>query len=406
MPKLTVKEIETIQQKLRAGEAVPSMIPDGNSLYLRTRKTGGMSFVVRRWGFPLLTLGPVDMGLATARKEAAKALALQAQGIDPSEAKREAKKAKLEESLRTDLTFDEVLQMFVDRHCKPNLRTWRRVESILRKDASPEIGQMPIADITKRNLGEVLDKVVDRGTIRTAGILQSHLHGMFRWAVGRGYLERNPASEMPLVGVSTKRDRVLSDEELRLVWQASGTLWEPYTTIFRLLMLTGQRKSEIANGYWAELDLDDKRLWKLPAKRVKNKQPHTFPLSPAAVQILKDAHKMENSEFIFTLSGSGPVANWDYVKKKLDERVKELNGGKPITEWRIHDLRRSVATGMASINIAPHVIEATLNHLSGSKAGVAGIYNRHSYLDEMRIALDAWAVRLGKIIAGTAKGQN
>lgn len=123
MPKLTIKEIDVIQAKLKAGEAVPSMIPDGGGLYLRTRKTGGMSFVIKRWGFPVLTLGSVDMGLAVARKEAAKALALQAQGVDPSQAKREARAAKKAEAFKTDETFDEVLKRFVERHCKPNLRT-------------------------------------------------------------------------------------------------------------------------------------------------------------------------------------------------------------------------------------------------------------------------------------------
>ena len=398
MPKLTVKEIESIQQKLRAGEAVPSMIPDGNSLYLRTRKTGGMSFVVRRWGFPLLTLGPVDMGLATARKEAAKALALQAQGIDPSEAKREAKKAKLEEPVKSDQTFDDILQLFVDRHCKPNLRTWRNVERILRKDASPEFGQTPIADITKRHIGELLDKVVDRGTTRSAGVLQSHLHKMFRWAVGRGYLERNPASEMPLVGVSIKRDRVLSDEELRLVWKASGAIRWPYVAIFRLLILTGQRRSEIANGQWAEIDLKDKLVWRLPAERVKNKKSHTFPLSRAVVEILKKTPKVEGAELIFTKGGKATVSGWDTVKDQLDARIKELNSGVAIPDWRIHDLRRTCATGLASIKVPPHVIESILNHQSGAKAGVAGIYNVFDYVAEMRAALDAWAIRVKEIV--------
>lgn len=298
MPKLSIKEIESIQRKLKAGETVPAMIHDGSGLYLRCRKTGGMSFVVRRWGFPLLTLGSVDMGLVNARKEAAKALALQAQGIDPSQAKREARRRQNSEESKNTETFDEVLNLYVERHCKPNLRTWREVERILRKDASPAFGSIPINEITKRHISKLLDDVVDRGAIRVAGILQSRLHGLLQWAVGRGYIEHNPSTAMPKVSQVVTRDRALTDEEVRLVWKAIEVLGWPHQTIFQLLILTGQRRSEIAEGRWSEIDLEQK-IWRLPASRVKNKTPHQFPFAISGrtlsrrIKEIQDASKAE-----------------------------------------------------------------------------------------------------------------
>jgi len=410
MSELTNKHIEAIERRIKAGEPVPEWTPDGGGLYLRVRKSGSMSFVLRRWGFPSLTIGPAVMGLAKARKAAREAIVQQAQGIDPSEEKRAAKAAKRTERAKADETFAEILARFIERYAKPELRTWKNIERGLAKDATPRWGDLPITDITRKMVGELVDEIVDRGSPRQAALVYAYLHKFFKWAVGRGYLDANPAENLPKPKQAPSRERVLSHDELRLIWQASSRLGWPFEPITKLLLLTGQRKSEIAAGRWDEIDTK-KKVWRLPAERVKNKLAHQFPLSGPALKIIEGLPRIETCEgrgrkpadLIFTTTGDTTVSGFSRAKANLDATIKTLNDDKAIPEWTWHDFRRTAATGMASLNVAPHTIEAVLNHKSGVISGVAAVYNRHNYEKEMRAALDAWAIRLTEIVSGEIK---
>ena len=192
----------------------------------------------------------------------------------------------------------------------------------------------------------------------------------------------------------TARDRVLMDAELRTIWRALGT--GQYETIIKLLMLTGQRVNEIAGLHWSEIDFD-RDLITLPASRTKNGRAHEIPISATVRQLLKSQAKAENRDLVFG-RGAGPFSGLSRCKETLDNRIAESND--TMAPWVHHDLRRSAATGMAGIGIQPHIIEAVLNHVSGHKAGVAGIYNRASYAPEKAQALARWDEHIAAVVRG------
>jgi integrase len=194
----------------------------------------------------------------------------------------------------------------------------------------------------------------------------------------------------PVIGTNKpteerSRDRVLSQDELAAVWRACRE--DDYGRIVRLLILTGQRREEV--GAMAETEIDAARaLWTLPGERTKNRLPHEVPLSRPVLAILEKHPRRSGRTLIFG-EGIGGFSGWGKAKAALDARM--AGAGAVIAPWRLHDLRRTVATGIAEIGVPPHIVEAVLNHVSGHKAGVAGVYNRALYTAEKRNALDAWA---------------
>jgi integrase len=190
---------------------------------------------------------------------------------------------------------------------------------------------------------------------------------------------------------------------LRSIWQAAAN--GDYGNIVRLLMLTGQRREEVGGMLWSELDLSGAR-WRIAPSRTKNGLEHEVPLSDAAVEILKSRTRRDNRDLVFG-TGEGPFQGWSNAKAGLDERIleairKDLGPKATLKPWRLHDIRRTVATRMADLGVLPHVIEAVLNHISGHKAGVAGVYNRAAYADEKRAALMLWANHVLSLLNGTS----
>jgi integrase len=210
---------------------------------------------------------------------------------------------------------------------------------------------------------------------------------MFAWGMREGLVLANPVintnkrEERP-------RERILGDAELRLVWQALGG--NQYGTIVRLLMLTGQRFNEIAALRWSEIDFD-RGVISLPGDRTKNRRPHEVPMPKTVRSLLAaQARKASNGRELVFGEGAGPFSGQSRCKEVLDQDIARARAGKPLPGWVHHDLRRSVATGMAEIGIQPHIIEAVLNHVSGHKGGIAGIYNRAQYGPEKAQALARW----------------
>jgi integrase len=179
---------------------------------------------------------------------------------------------------------------------------------------------------------------------------------------------------------------VLTQEELRQLWRSLGD--DRFSEIVRLLLLTGQRRNEVGKLQWSEVDLA-RKLIMLPPERVKNGRAHEVPLSAQALAILARLPRRNSSEFIFAERGFN---DWDRAKQELDQRAG-------IADWRLHDARRTCATGMAEIGVLPHIVEAVLNHQSGHKSGVSGVYNRAKYSGEMRSALQLWADHLDQLTA-------
>jgi integrase len=220
-------------------------------------------------------------------------------------------------------------------------------------------------------------------------MVHAHLHRLFKWSVGRGIIESNPMAEMPRPTSVPKRDRVLSDDELVTVWNAAGKIGWPFGDAIRLLILTGARREEIGQLKWTEIARDSIAL---DGARTKNGEPHLIPLSLPAMTMLERVPRIDRSPFVFTRNGSKPIVGWGAAKRRLDALAQ-------IHPWRIHDLRRTTATGLQKLKTPLQVTEAILGHTSGSRAGVIGIYQRHDYADEKRAALEAWGAHVTNLVA-------
>jgi integrase len=249
--------------------------------------------------------------------------------------------------------------------------------------------------------------VADRGSPITARRLHSHLHRFFRWCVGRGIIESNPAADLPKPGSETKRDRVLTDEELRSVWKATDSFGWPFSPAIKLLILTGARRAEIGGLRWAEVR--DKEF-RLEGERTKNGEPLTIPLSKPAAAIVEKLPKIAKSEFVFTTNGKTPVSGWSRIKQTIDKNieVQAVCGEREkvaVPPWTLHDLRRTVATGLQKLGVSLQVIEAILGHVAGSRAGVVGIYQRHSFDKEKAAALEAWGAQVMSLVEGKRPGK-
>jgi integrase len=233
----------------------------------------------------------------------------------------------------------------------------------------------------------VLDGLAKNGRIAMACRTAAYGWTCYQWAVKRGALEANPFMNVPLSSVA-KRDRVLLDAELAAIWKAADRPGS-FDAMVRMLILTGQRRGEVAGMAWDELD-DDLSAWTIPASRAKNGVAHVVPLSPQAQDFLRAVPRQEGSRFVFP-GFRGPFTGFGKAKAALDARSG-------VAGWRLHDLRRTVATGLQRLAVRLEVTEAVLNHVSGSRAGIVGVYQRYDYADEKRAALAAWGERVVAIV--------
>ncbi len=392
-------------------------VPDGKigGLYLVVQPSGARSWAVRYRvdGTPKkLTIGPYPgIDLATARKRAQEAIGEIARGSDPAADKKAKREAARKAQKVTVDRVDKVVTSFIDRYARPKTRDWKETQRLLEKDIVGAWGSKRLSDIGRADVHELLDSIIDRGAPVGANRTFAQLRKMCRWAVERGIIASNPCDGIRAPSTETSRDRVLEDAELRLVWNAAGTLGYPFAPIIRLLILTGQRRDEVAHAVWSEFDLE-KKIWTIPAERSKNRRSHSVPLSDSALDILKTLPKFEREidsstgakkpDFLFS-GGATPPSGFSKVKARLEGRISTTaDEAEPMAPFVLHDLRRSVASGMARIGVDLHVIERCLNHVSGSFGGIVGVYQRHSYADEMRKALDAWARHIETIICCSA----
>jgi integrase len=200
-----------------------------------------------------------------------------------------------------------------------------------------------------------------------------------------------------------ERDRALSDAEIQLFWQGCEAIGWPFGPLFQLLLLTGQRRDELAEARWPEFDLD-KALWTLPRERAKNDKAHFVHLSTLAIEILSKLPKIGRKGYLFTTTGETSVSGFGRARERLAAiMLDELRKADPeaaIEPFTLHDLRRTAATGMARIGIAHHVLDKILNHVAGKISGVARIYNQHEYLAEREVALDAWSRHVASLVRG------
>lgn len=285
------------------------------------------------------------------------------------------------ESGATD--FAGVFEEWLKRDQAEN-RTRDVAEYRLRKYALPKWKGRQITDIKRRDALDVIDAIADRGTIILARRVHGHLHRLFAWSVGRGIIDFNPLANVDLPGSETKRERVLTDDELAAVWKGADSLGHPYAGLFKLLILTGARRDEIGRLRWSEIV---NQSIELEGIRTKTGKAHVIPLSTPAREVIEQLPHIVGSPFVFTFGGAAPVNGWAKVKTQLDK----VSG---VSDWRIHDLRRTAATGLQKLGTPLQVTEAVLGHTAGSRGGIVGIYQRHDYANEKRAALEAWGAHV------------
>lgn len=371
-----------------------------------------------------------DITADQARKRAKELAALVVQGIDPRQSEvdaanaREAAKRLAAERARieSELAFSRLAGTWLDHYehdkrRRPSSLALARL--VVNRYLAPRLGDKPFPQISRADLQPIIDAIPSarRGMRRAVFAYASILFG---WAHKRGDIAENPLQAMAKPDAPKARDRVLGDDELAAIWRASETLGDPFGPFFRLLILTGQRRSEVAGINWAELDRAA-ATWTIPASRAKNGAAHIVPLADAVVSELDrlalasqvkakadqpDAKRWPKSGFVLTTTGKTAVSGITKAKAALDKALGEARGTKeqpaPIDAWRIHDIRRSMATGFQRLGVRFEVTEATLNHVSGAKGGVAGIYQRHDWREEKRSALEAWARHVAAILAPAA----
>ena len=252
--------------------------------------------------------------------------------------------------------------------------------------------------ICRRDVLDVLDGVVERGSPVLANRLLARLKHFFKWTVERGILDASPVLGLRPPSPESSRDRVLTDHELRAVWKAAEDIGYPFGAAIQLLILTGQRRSEVLEAEWSEIDLPG-RLWTVPRERSKTDSAHLVPLSDAAADLLSALPRV-GTQLVFTTNGTAPFSGVSKAFECLNRRAAE-HLGCPIPQWRPHDLRRTFASGCARLGIPVHVIERALNHTSGTFGGIVGVYQRHDYAEERRRAMDAWASHVMDLVVGS-----
>lgn len=319
---------------------------------------------------------------ATARAEAERLSLLIAQGTDPTEAEKQRRREAV------DLAFDNYADRFAQSCTGKGWITL--VKRSFRLHAKPVLGNKPLPQITRADIVAVFDRMPTEQVANKRNVF-AVLRRMFRWAVSRGDIERSPMEGMETPPPVKPRDRWLSDEELPRIWKQAPKTHHCFGPIVRLLITTGQRREEVAGLAWEELNRAE-RMWTLRGERTKNGEPNNVPLNDLAVAVLDGVAGGTNwprRGKVFPTSTGGPFTGYHKGKMKLDQLI-ETDGGEPIPPWRLHDLRRTLATGFQRLGVRFEVTEAVLNHVSGSRSGVAGIYQRHDWKDEKREALQSW----------------
>ncbi|KQX20993.1 hypothetical protein ASD01_29715 [Ensifer sp. Root423] len=390
--KLTTRFIDTIKVEERTDfhdtlvqglslRASPTGTKTWNLLY--TRQSDGAKQRVKIGRYPAVDL-------EAARSKALKAMAGASDGIDP---------ANKRHALREAITVEELGKAYLDKYAKRQKKTWEQDERLLKAEVYPSIGKMKAVAVKRRDILDIVEAKAEEGHGAQSTNILAVVRKMFNWAVDGDYLETSPAAGIKPRSKAVRRDRVLDTQEIRSIWSALqvATLNPATADVVRLLFLTGQRSGEVCGIRKSELDVDA-ATWTIPGERTKNGLTHLVPLSPAAMDVVRPAFDAADDDdpkaALFTRTGEPIQSN--AIAQAVRLKLQVAKG-----HWTPHDIRRTVATGMAGAGVAPHIVEAVLNHISGFKAGVAGVYNRATYEPEKRAALALWAKELNKLISGT-----
>jgi integrase len=343
-----------------------------------------------------VTLGRYPaLSLADAREKARKVVEHARAGTNPRQI--EADRRRQQEQSRRS-TFDYAASLFMERHVRPRLRpkTTREYRRLLQGSDTGPWRALPISAITKVDIIDVLQRIDDRGSPAASNRSLAYLSKFFNWCLEQDLISISPTARVRALSPTRPRERVLTLEELNWIWRALQGYPGVFGTVFKILLLTGQRRSEVSGMRWDELRGlgSAEALWELPSERTKNGQRHLVPLARPVCEIL--SRTPHTGPLVFTTTSRTSISGFSKAKMHLVDRIAMVRAEPalpPLPAWTLHDFRRTMVTMMNErLGTSPHVVEAIVNHVSGpAKRGVAGVYNRAVYLQERRIALESWA---------------
>lgn len=387
--RLTATAVEKLNPPATGRKDVYDAEVPGLVLRLSSSGVKSWSFTYRVEGKPRrLTLGAFPgVSLKLARDRAREARAAVQRGEDPVEDK------KTEEREKQLNGFAACARDYVEKYAKRRQRTWAETERVMEKLAIPAWGDKPVKEIRRRDVVELLDRVAVK-TPHQANRLRAYLSRFFKWLIEREVLEVSP-----VMGVAPRikpyaRSRILSDAELVALWKATERVGGTFGACVRYLMTTGVRRDEASCLRWDELD----GPWAaMPASRMKGGRDFRAPLSSTALAIVEGMPRFEKCPYVFTTNGRSPISGWSKTKEKLDKYMGE-ELGEPVADWRLHDLRRSLASGLAGLGVRSEIIKRVLGHAANSNDVTAVHYNWHSYDAEAMAAVQAWADHIAKLL--------
>lgn len=375
--------------------------PQGTVSYLVQKWQGGRGGVSKR-----IVIGHYPAWkLDKARTEAASIIGDVAKGIDIVDRKAKLRLAQ-REALKA-IKLADAVSLYLKRHSKDG-RYWAETKATLERELLPAFGpDALVSTIGKPEARRLIDAKQDQDMNGAARSLFACLRPFFKWCVERDMIAVSPLADLKAPSTLKARDRVLSDDEIKALWAASLTMsayskviqQDPhpiYGAFYRLLLLTAQRREEVAGMEWHEIQ---DAVWTIPGTRTKNGKEHKVHLSPQALAVLASIPRLEGCRYVLTTKGETSLGGYAKAKARLDKLIG-------IPAWRVHDLRRTAASGMAKLSFQPHIIERVLNHISGAQGGLVAVYQRYEYLEERKRAIEAWNTYVISLVTGTMEQTN
>jgi integrase len=351
--------------------------PAGRKVFIVMYRTTDSQRRLRKY-----TLGPYGvMTLPMARAAAQKIMLARLGGEDPAAEKQSKRKRP------AGLSIGEIIKQYKAEYLEPR-QVGRETSRVLERIVLAQWTGRQITEITRKDIRECIEDIIRRGAVAMAGRAFKVIRALFNWCVGRGLLETSPCAGLTPPPSGRPRDRVLSDDELGRVLRAAMTMPDPYGPIVMLLAMTGQRRSEVAHMRWEELALE-KGIWTIPGRRTKTRRTHVIHLTPQMLALLPDREDLQ--PLVFPSVNGKPYRYFSAIKRRHD-------AASGVMDWVLHDLRRTVATGMAGLGVAPHVADKILNHQGGAISGIAAVYQRFEFLAERQSALEIWSQHIDAML--------
>jgi integrase len=394
MARLTAKFVENVRPQEKRVE-----IADGGckSLYLVVQPVSGKKSWAVRYRFQgkprKLTLDGFP-SLADARRRATAALHELEQGRDPAADKFEARRmAAQADAEHRKNTVEQLAARFIDQHGKKLRSASRRqVEHVFARYVLPAWHGRLIDGVHRRDVIALVEDIADKHPVMANRAL-GWVSKFFNWALERDIVAASPVHGVKRPSAERARDRVLDDDEIKSLWLACDAVGGPGTACLKVMLLLGQRRGEVSAMQRSEINGD---LWRISKERMKGGQEHVLPLPTRALKIIEDMPVVGDGDLVFTATGKRPFNDFYDLKQRLDAHMK------PKKPWVLHDLRRSMASGMAGLGVPVTTVEKILAHRSGTFHGVLATYQRHSFIPEMRAALERWSEHIEQLVSSTS----